>query len=64
LKKKFAAHQEGRKFDAAETGLGRGGEAVEKLDLVEQHRQIRGKFRHRPVSLTGSRQSFTLAPDL
>ena len=37
-------------FDAAEAGLGRGLEAGEKVDLVEQHGEVGGEFRHRLCS--------------
>src|SRR5438067_8155647 len=34
-------------FDALEAGVFRGLEAVEKINFVEEHRQIGGEFRHR-----------------
>ena len=34
-------------FDRAEAGLRRGGEALEEVDLGEQHRNVGGEFRHR-----------------
>jgi hypothetical protein len=33
-------------LDALEAGLGRGGEAVEELDLVEHQREVCAEFRH------------------
>ena len=40
-------------FDAAESGLGRGLEADEKVDLVEQHGEVGGEFRHERDSQAG-----------
>ena len=38
-------------FHAREAGAPRGGEAVEEGDLVEEHRQVGGEFRHSAQAL-------------
>ena len=37
-------------FDAAEAGAPRGGKPIEESGLVEEHRQVGGKFRHASVA--------------
>ena len=42
-------------FDAHKAGGGRRREAVEKVDFIEQHRQIGGELGHAGVTITGER---------